>query len=570
MPARYYQVDAVNAVWNFFETHDDGHPLIALPTGTGKGMVNSMIIERALWEFPATRIMCLTHVKKLIDQNHKKLIERWPSAPAGIYSAGMNRRDFLQQVIFGGIASVIECMDLFAVPDLIIIDEAHLVSPDAETMYVKFISYMMKKNPKLKVIGLSATCYRMGLGSLTNGKLFTHICFDYTTQEKFQELLEEGYMAPLYAEPTQCRLSTQGVQMGANGDYNLKQLQKAVDDDEITRRALQETVAKYGDRKRWLIFGAGVHHVQSIERILGELGRECVTIHSKNKDKVNDANMALFESGTINIAVSMNSLTTGVDVPDIDLIVVLRPTKSTPLWVQMLGRGTRPVFAPGFDLSTKEGRFAAMAAGPKPLGCLVLDFAGNTRELGPINNPRLPRKPDGKKKTPQAPVVKECPKCKTYVAPSTRVCTRLVALNQECGYVFPHHIDIQDYTEGLPVMTMEAPKVERFYIENLAYGVQHRRNAVPVFKAVYTARSADGVLRMFTEWLGFESGGSTQKRAQRWWIERTHADAEIPTTCIQARDWNHKLRIPRWMLVWVNKPSPEIMSYEYEQIARAA
>src|SRR4029079_8138707 len=107
-------------------------------------------------------------------------------------------------------------------------------------------------------------------------------------------------------------------------------------------------------------------------------------------------------AGEVRALVNNNILTTGYDDPTIDLIMVLRPTMSVVLWVQMLGRGTRPVFPPGYDSETLEQRMAAIMASGK-FDCLVLDYAGNTRRLGPINDPVIPAPPKSKG-TRDAPV----------------------------------------------------------------------------------------------------------------------------------------------------------------------
>ncbi|WP_423237389.1 DEAD/DEAH box helicase, partial [Enterobacter cloacae] len=109
-----------------------------------------------------------------------------------------------------------------------------------------------------------------------------------------------------------------------------------------------------------------------------------------------------FKSGRITAVVNNNVLTTGFDHPGLDLIVVLRPSESSRLWVQILGRGTRPDYADGFDLSTTAGRLQAIAASHKQ-NCLVLDYSGNTRRLGPINDPVMPKRP-GQKGKSTAPV----------------------------------------------------------------------------------------------------------------------------------------------------------------------
>lgn len=556
MPLRSYQLEGVDALWEFFEQNRKGHPLLAYPTGTGKSLILAACIHRAVYEYPETCIWALTHVKKLIEQNFAKLLQRWPNAPAGVYSSGLGRKDTQHQIIFGGIQSIVNVLEQLPVPNIVFIDEAHLVGPNDNTRYGKVFAYLLERNPRVRFVGLSATCYRMGHGMLTNGKPFTHMAIDYTSMERFNELVHDGFIAPLSAKKTAVQLDVSGVKTSGD-DYNQKQLQEAVDKDGITRRALSEAIEWGRNRKRWLVFASGINHAEHIVDILAEYGYTAVTVHSDNHNAVNDANLLAFERGDVRIAVSMNALTTGVDVPEIDFIVMLRPTRSVPLWVQMLGRGTRVVYADGYDVETRDGRFAAMAASCKPNGCLVADFTSNTRELGPINNPVIPtERKRGQKAGARPAVVKACPACAEYVPPSVRFCYK-------CGHEFVIAVRIQDHSEGLEVMQVEAPRVEMFDIENVAYGVLRRAGRTPIFRAVYTARNKNG-LRAFTEWLGFESEKhSVRRHASNWWIERSGIINNVPSSCSEAESQIKTLRIPKRARVWVNKARPEIMSYEY-------
>jgi DNA repair protein RadD len=165
---RWYQEEAIKSIFSYF-MENDGNPIIALPTGTGKSIVIADFVKKVFSYYQGQRVMMLTHVKELIKQDYQKLIDVWPTAPAGIYSAGLNRRDHLYPITFAGIASVHKKPELFGKQDLAIIDECHLVSARSNTMYLKFIDAMRAINPALKVIGLTATKYRLGQGLLTEG-----------------------------------------------------------------------------------------------------------------------------------------------------------------------------------------------------------------------------------------------------------------------------------------------------------------------------------------------------------------------------------------------------------------
>ena len=136
---RDYQTAAVRSLYDYFENRT-GNPVIAMPTGTGKSVVIAEFLRSIYTAYPHQRVIVATHVKELIAQNYEKLRIVWPHAPAGIYSAGLGRRDNMQRITFAGIASISKKAALFGHIDLLIIDEAHLVSPAEETMYRGFIN----------------------------------------------------------------------------------------------------------------------------------------------------------------------------------------------------------------------------------------------------------------------------------------------------------------------------------------------------------------------------------------------------------------------------------------------
>jgi DNA repair protein RadD len=107
---RYYQEDAISAIFKYFSSHT-GNPILALPTGTGKSIVIAEFVRRVLQTWPGQRIIMLTHVKELIAQNAAKLQSIWPNAPMGIYSAGLNSRDMMMPIVFGGVQSVSKAIE---------------------------------------------------------------------------------------------------------------------------------------------------------------------------------------------------------------------------------------------------------------------------------------------------------------------------------------------------------------------------------------------------------------------------------------------------------------------------
>lgn len=548
---RDYQLEGIDALWYYF-AHCQGHPLVAMPTATGKSLVITGFAMSVLHYYPQSRIMCLTHVKELIRQNAKKMLELWPQAPMGIYSAGLKRRDYLQNIIFAGIKSVVGCPELFGWIDILLIDESHLVSPNDATMYRKFIDALIKVNPKLKVVGFSATCWRTKTGHLTEGGLFTDIAYDLTSMQAYNRLVAEGWLTRLVPQPRGIEIDVSKVRTTGQ-DFNQKELQAAVDKPSITRRALMTACEAAADRNHWMVFGTGTEHCNHIgEMLQDEFDVPCVVVHNDMPDKERDRRIDLYQQGRVRAIVSNNILTTGFDSPHSDCGIILRPTKSSNLWVQMLGRLTRVMYATGFDLSTPEGRLAAIAAGPKP-NSLILDFAGNTKRCGPINDPIIPGPPGKRKRKGDAPV-KICEKCGTYCHSSLRYC-------DHCGAEFPIRVNIQEKSAGLELMRMEEPRVEVFDVERVTLHYNPPRGDKP--PSIRVMYYSNNMLTSHREYVTPEHKGIARRRAEKWWIERAPFGVPCPATVAELLAAEHTLRIPKRIKVWVNaEPKPEIIGYE--------
>jgi len=526
---RSYQVEAVKSIYDYFGSQQ-GNPVLALPTGTGKSVVIAMFLESVFRYFPNQRVMVLTHVKELIQQNYDKLMSFWPTAPAGIYSAGLNRREAYMPITFAGIASVAKKAHLFGRIDLLIIDEAHLVSPSEETMYQALLGTLRSINPNLKVVGLTATPWRLGHGRITEDGIFTDVCFDITGMAAFNRLIAEGYLCPLVPKQTKAILDTNGIHM-RGGEFVQSELQLAVDKDEITFAALKETMEQAGDRNHWLIFASGVQHAENVGAMLNSLGVPTVVIHSKMSDNERDEGIAGFKSGKYKAAVNNNVLTTGFDFPGIDLIVMLRPTASPVLWVQMLGRGTRP-------FHMKEN-------------CLVLDFAGNTRRLGPINDPVIPRKKG--QKGGEAPV-KLCGSCATYNHASVTHCIC-------CGAEFHFTTKLKEYASTQELIKGEAPIVEVFKVDHITYSAHEKIGAPPMMKVSYYCG-----LRMFQEYVCIQHEGFAQRKARQWWTQRSNG-APFPESTALALEQAETLQAAGHLRIWVNKKYPEILAHCFDGTA---
>jgi DNA repair protein RadD len=296
-----------------------------------------------------------------------------------------------------------------------------------------------------------------------------------------------------------------------------------------------------------LIFASGVEHACHVAECLQTLGINAVAVHAKLAKEKRDEYVTSFKNCTLRCIVTNNLLTTGFDYPGLDFIGMLRPTTSTGLWVQMLGRGTRPLYAPSFDLSKSEGRLAAIAQSSKQ-NCLVLDFAGNTRRLGPINDPIIPKK-RVKGAAPGVAPIKICPECGTYNHAQATTC-----VNPACGMKFERQSKLTTQASEAELIRSDAPIYNELQIQRILYTKMELTGRPPCLKVSYFCG-----LNHQSEKLFFENTGFARTKARRWWRQRS--TTEPPETIDQALAQQQFLREPKAIRVHSNKTYPEITEY---------
>lgn len=527
---RWYQIEAVNSLFNYFE-RANGNPLIAMPTGTGKSLVTAGFVYSVLSIYPNQRILILTHVKELIVNNYKALIKIWPTAPAGIYSAGLGRKDLFAPITFGGVSSVINIIDIIGHIDLLMIDECHLLGSSADGEYMRIITALKTINPYIKVIGLTATAWRTGMGLLTNGEIFTDVCYDLCTMAGFKRLFAEGFLVPPIPKRTDFEIDLSSVKI-VNGDFSQVGQQKAATAD-ITWNALNESLNKNPDRKCRLAFCSGVDHAILTAEMARHIGLRAQAVHSKMPDNERDDIFRMFFAGDLDMLTNNGIATTGIDHPPIDHEIMLRGTASVGLWVQMVGRGMRPY----------EGK----------TNCIVSDHGGNARRLGPIDDPYIPKM---KGKTSGDLPVKICPACDTYNHISARTCIN-------CGQPFEFKIGYTPKASDEQIIRSDLPQFEEFKVLFCFYTRYMKRDAPPgskpTLKATYQCE-----LRQFNEFIPFESEAQFNKhRSREWWRQRFPEEGYIPITVEDALKHVHKLIPPKTIKVHVNKQYPEVVGYGY-------
>lgn len=400
---RPYQQRAIDDLYRWFNSNATGNPCLVLPTGAGKSWVIAKLCEQAIKSWPNTRILMLAHQKELIEQNAEKLRIAWPNAPLGICSASIGKRELGLPITFASIQSVARRAQQIGRIDLILVDECHRISHKNQGGYRKLIAELTAINPRLRVIGLTATPYRLGHGLITDEPAIFDALLESVT---VQELVDDGYLSPLRSKHTDAALDTHGVHK-RGGEFVESELQAAVNTADNNAATCAEIVRRAEGRKSWLLFCAGVAHAEAIRDELVRLGVRAECLTGQNSKGERERILSAYKAGEITALTNCDILTTGFDNPRIDLIAMLRPTMSASLYVQMAGRGLR--IADGKD------------------DCLVLDFAGNVAQHGPITCVEPPRKAgDGGGTAP----VKTCQECGEIVHASVMICPA-------CGYQWP-------------------------------------------------------------------------------------------------------------------------------------
>lgn len=383
---RWYQKDAVDAFAQFVSTHPAGHnPLIVMPTGTGKSVVIALIIKWAR-QWQENKVLVLTHVSELVKQNGLKLAAVYPEAVIGYCSAGLGLRDTKHNIIFGTVQTVYSILKrnkhAFGERCLVIIDECHLLSEKSSSQYRTVLRTLSEICPAMRVCGLSATPYRAKGILLTEQKdpIFTDVAYDLTAN--FTKLIEEGYLAPLVTLKTPVSFNLEGVHI-RGGEFKDDELQKAVGNEQLLAEACDIMAREGVERKAWLVFVSGIKNTETVKGMLEARGVVTRSVNSNHEQSENDSAIADFRAGKVRCLVSANQLTTGFDVPQVDMIGMLRPTISTSL--HCLDEQTEILTSSGFKKwnEVSVGELCASVA-PSTLEFEYLPITGYVhRQLSP-------------------------------------------------------------------------------------------------------------------------------------------------------------------------------------------
>jgi DNA repair protein RadD len=509
MQLRPYQQEAVEAVYRYLREHDV-NPCVVIPTAGGKTPVMASICKDAvgLWQ---GRVLIVAHVKELLEQAVDKIRQVAPELllQVGVYSAGLKSRDTDHPIIVAGVQSIYKrALDLGRF-DLVIIDEAHMIPADGDGMYRTLLADMKTVNPRLRVIGLTATPFRMATGTICEpDNILNEICYEIGVRE----LIAQCYLCPLKSKSGKSKVDTSGLHI-RGGEFIPLEVENLMDDAALVRSACNEIIEHTQDRRAVLIFASGVNHAMHVQQTLTGLGHECGLVTGDTLSLERAETLNKFRSGCLKHLVNVNVLTTGFDAPNIDCVALLRPTMSPGLYYQMVGRG--------FRLCESK------------TDCLVLDFGGNIMRHGPVDALRIKPQENGSGDAP----AKECPECNAVIHAAYTKCP-------DCGYEFPPPERNKHEAKASEAGILSGQvTVTDYEVQEATYSIHHKRNGSPKvdnIEAAFTARPTMrvdyriGFRRWQSEWVCFEHTGYARAKAEVWWRQRS--SVSVPSTVEEAVD----------------------------------
>ena len=488
---------------NFFVHHN-----------TGKSVVLGKIASDAVLQWNG-RVLILAHVKELLEQNAAKIVSLCPEIPVGIFSAGLKSRDTDEPIIVAGIQSVYnKACDLGSF-DLILVDEAHLIAPDGEGMYRTFLKDMKVINPNVRIIGLTATPYRLKGGLICKPEnILNEVCYD----AGLKEMIQQGYLSPLVsrAGKAEAKLSNLHVR---GGEFLNVEITAAMDKKEITDSACEEIVELTKDRKSVLIFCTSVEHCQHVMERLRFLGQVCEMVTGDTPAAERAELLERFKGKEIPIDLfgnvkpplkflcNVSVLTTGFDAPNVDCVVLLRPTASPGLLVQMVGRGLR--------LSPATGK----------TDCLILDYGENILRHGPIDCISVKDKTSGK--GGEAPA-KKCPECLALIHAGYGKCP-------ECGYDFPigEGSNLQGKASTAAILSGQVSYTE-YNVGAVRYSIHAKKGMADDVPKTMRVDYEIGFHQFKSEWVCPEHSGYARNKFVKWWKERAALGCPVPMTAAEA------------------------------------
>lgn len=413
---RYYQLNAIDAAMNWVKsTTDNG--LIEAFQGAGKSNIIAEIAKR-IASISGKQVLCLVPSVELLLQNEEKF--RLINEPVSLFSASAKSTSVRHPCVIGTPMSVKNKLNVFKNQfAAIILDEAdRSITPTI----LSIINHIRGLNPNLRVLGLTGTPFTLRNGyiyrlthdnkTLAEGKakdpFFTKQIFKIGRRE----LTEEGFLVPvIFGEISADKYDTKSLELNHMNKFDSKEIDRVfVGQGRKTAAIVADVIARAKNRNCVIFYAATIKHA---EEILASLPSGISAIVTGKKTDGRERIIKDYKAGKIRYIVNCNVLTVGFDDPKTDTIAVLRKTESSSLYLQIIGRGVRTMYAAGHDLESKDGRLQAIANSSKR-ECLVLDYTDNPSfhfNDYDIDSPQIKSRNASGGEGGEIPVI--CPHCRT-------------------------------------------------------------------------------------------------------------------------------------------------------------
>ena len=499
---RYYQEEAKQAIKNEF-ARGERTALFCIPTGGGKTPVLVDMLREMFECEPHEKFLALSHTKELVRQGTESYA-RFTGRQASVYSASLGRKE-IGAVTFGQIQSVSRARYKLNRIRCVLIDECDRIPPDGDGQYQSLIKELSVVNPDLFIIGCTATPYRMGSGLVYGeGRLFNKLCYD----AKVLDLISHGYLCKLNGKQFDRPTCLTNVSR-AGGDYNQGELDAAMAADvEVIDKSVAEIASYRNERKGCIIFASGEKHGLLVQEAFRRIGLELPFVTGNTPSSERDDVVARFSRMELWGIININVYTVGFDVPHVDLIAMLRPTKSAALYYQTAGRGFR-IF-------------------PGKTDCVILDFAGNIQEHGPIDTLNERIKMKKKRKSDQEMPQKICEACGEPNAIGALICVK-------CSHPFPPRKIVnhtEDATNQQPLTVLTKLKVTAMRAFRHA-----NKNGGP---STIRLDFFDGYLKVASKWLTIsQEGNPYARRTSLLWLHSARKVGQPTFTIYSGAIYGH-------------------------------
>ncbi len=478
---RPYQQEALDALDEHLRTKEN-NPCVVIPTGGGKSAIIAWAIERWKLKYPPLRVCILAHRKELVGQNSEELLGMMPFASCGIFAAGLKQKDMNCDITFASIDSIFRKAADFDPFDVVIVDESHRIPVKGIGKYRDFLRGCKLQNPRMRVVGFTATPYRMTSGMICHRD---HILNEVCYSANVVDLINDGFLCKLKSKVADIQPDLSDLKKSSSGDYVLKKLHDTVDTPENVQQAVQDVVKtiRTTNRKSTILFCIDIEHATHVSQELRKYNIDAPVVSAKTKSKERDRVVKEFKAGRISALCNIGVYCEGFNAKNVDHVVLLRPTLSRGLYIQMVGRGLR--------------------LHPDKEFCLISDYANCIAEHGPIDCEDM-----------EEVRLIECAECENTFSRAVRVCPF-------CGWEIPK-LEVEREAAEIREKKMHDVRAanlsilgsqpELVDVDSVSVHRHVKKGSPDSIKVQYRCG-----LSTFREWICLDHSSFAERKARAWW-----------------------------------------------------